>query len=204
MRVPIFSQDLLPQGAFRKLSKSIQNRWPGRSPIQLSFASEILSKALGYADYHALRNAPVKCSLDTVAPAEADVRAGIAAAISQALALANDSSVPSSMLERYVETLPLKALSAFKGVTSQCTQMSAPTHSTRDPDEGRTLRSRKKQVKRPFSPPTSQSQRQAFVAQLLSSTPRAELEMLIHQLGHHSLETTGDYVQLNAKRTETV
>ncbi|MBJ9976928.1 hypothetical protein IAE35_10645 [Pseudomonas sp. S75] len=125
MRVPIFSQDLLPQGAFRKLSKSIQNRWPGRSPIKLSLASEILSKALGYADYHALKNAPTDRSLDTGTPAETDVRAGIAAAISQALALANDSSVPSNVLERYVETLPLKALTAFKGATSQSMYMGA-------------------------------------------------------------------------------
>jgi hypothetical protein len=112
--------------------------------------------------------------------------------------LANDSSVPSNVLERYVETLPLKALRAFKGATSQGTHMSASAHSTPDFKEVSTICSRKRQVKRPSSNPTSHSQRLAFVAQLLSSTPRAEVEQIIDQLGHRSLDMTGHYVQLNA------
>lgn len=204
MRVPIYPEDLLPQGAFRKLSKSIQNRWPGRSPIQLSLASEILSKALGYADYHALRNSPINCSLDTGIPAEIDVLAGIAAAISQALALANDSSLPNDVLERYVETLPLKALKAFKTTTTQSTHSGASTHPTLEPIKIGTVRSQPRHVKQPSSKPTPHAQRLAWVTKLLNSMRSDEVEQLTNQLGHRSLETNGDYVQLNAKRTEAI
>ncbi|MGH8379522.1 tyrosine-type recombinase/integrase [Pseudomonas sp.] len=132
MRVPIYPEDLLPQAAFRKLAKSIQNRWPGKSPIQLSLASETLSRGLGYADYHELRNASVVCPLDAGAPSESAVRTQITAAISSVLALANDSSVPRSVLEPFVETLPLKALRTFKGTASRGVQVQASKHPTPD------------------------------------------------------------------------
>lgn len=128
MRVPIYPKDLMPQAAFRKLAKSIQNRWPGESPIQLSLAYETLSKGLGYADYHELRNASVIFPLEAGTPAESAVRAGIAAAISSVLALANDSSVPRSALEPLVETLPLKALTIFKVAASQGLQVGTFKH----------------------------------------------------------------------------
>ncbi len=50
MRVPVYPEDLLPQAAFKRLAKLIQKRWPGQSPVQLSFARETLSKGLGYAN----------------------------------------------------------------------------------------------------------------------------------------------------------
>ncbi|GFZ71553.1 Uncharacterized protein ALO70_01977 [Pseudomonas amygdali pv. eriobotryae] len=174
MHVPIYPEDLLPQGAFRKLSKSIQNRWPGKSTIKLSSASEILSKALGYADYHALRNASVECPPDAGTPTETTVRQSISAAIQKALTLANDNSVPSEVLGRYVETLPLNALRAFKAATPQ----GAPTNPTSNSDEVGTVRSRKRQMKQPDSNPTSHAQRLAFVAQLPSSASRPEVEHL--------------------------
>ena len=51
MRVPVYPEDLLPQAAFKRLAKIIQKRWPGQSPVQLSFARETLSKGLGYANW---------------------------------------------------------------------------------------------------------------------------------------------------------
>ncbi|WJN48608.1 hypothetical protein [Pseudomonas asiatica] len=198
MHVPIYPEDLLPQGAFRKLSKSIQNRWPGRSPIKLSLASEILSRALGYADYHALRNAPIECPPDVETPIETTVRQRISAAIQMALTLANDDSVQSEVLGRYVETLPLNALRVFKAAPTQ----GAPTNPTSNSDDVGTVRSRKRQMKQPDSNLTSNAQRLAFVAQLLNSASRPKVEHLINQIGHRSLPMTRDYVQLNAERVE--
>lgn len=52
MRVPAYHEDLLPRAAFKKLVKSIQRRWPGNSPVQLTLAQKTLSKGRGYANYH--------------------------------------------------------------------------------------------------------------------------------------------------------
>ena len=149
MRVPIYPEDLLPQAAFKKLAKTIQNRWPGRSPIQLSLAREALSWGLGYADYHNLRGASVVCPLDAETPAMRIVRAQIATSISSVLALVNDTSVPHSELEVYVDTLPLKALSTFKGPASR----GAPIESEVPSEPCPPIRRRRKRLHaRPLSP----------------------------------------------------
>ncbi|EXF94166.1 hypothetical protein HK44_010500 [Pseudomonas fluorescens HK44] len=119
MRVPVYPEDLLPQAAFKKIAKSIQKRWPGNSPVQLTLAHETLSKGLGYANYHDLIKESVICPWGAETPALSAVHAQITAAISSVLALANDTSVPRSVLEPFVETLPLKALSTFKGAASR-------------------------------------------------------------------------------------
>ena len=136
MRDPIYPEDLLPQTAFKRLAKSIQKRWPGTSPIGLSLARETLSKGLGYANYHDLRKASIVCRKDGRTPPESLVRAQIAAAISSVLVLANDNSVPSSVLGLFVETLPLKALSAFKGSSSRSPQEDSSGQSTPGFTEG--------------------------------------------------------------------
>ncbi|WP_230385583.1 hypothetical protein [Pseudomonas putida] len=69
MRVPVYPEDLLPQAAFKKLAKSIQKRWPGNSPVQLTLARETLSKGLGYANYHDLSKKSVICPRDAETPA---------------------------------------------------------------------------------------------------------------------------------------
>lgn len=119
MRVPVYPEDLLPQAAFKKLARSIQKRWPGNSPVQLALARETLSKGLGYANYHDLSKESVICPWDAETPALSAVHTQIAAAISSVLALANDTSVPRSLLDPFVEALPLKALSTFKGAASR-------------------------------------------------------------------------------------
>lgn len=119
MRVPVYPEDLLPQAAFKKLAKSIQKRWPGHSPVQLSFAQEILSKGLGYANYHDLIKESVIWPRDAETPALSTTHTQFAAEIFSVLALANDTSVPRSVLDPFVETLPLKALSTFKGAASR-------------------------------------------------------------------------------------
>ncbi|PHN17148.1 hypothetical protein [Pseudomonas sp. ICMP 561] len=115
MRVPIYASDLLPQASFQKLSKCIQNRWPGQSPITFSLARETLSRGLGYADYSEVRHLSLTCP-PASPPSESDVCAGIAAALSLLLKSSADSSVKPGELESFVKTLPYKALKTFKAL----------------------------------------------------------------------------------------
>ncbi|WP_409319935.1 tyrosine-type recombinase/integrase [Pseudomonas putida] len=119
MRVPVYPEDLLPQAAFKRLAKIIQKRWLGQSPVQLSFARETLSRGLGYANYHDLMKKSVIWLRDAETPALSTTQTQLAAEIFSVLALANDTSVPRSVLDPFVETLPLKALSTFKGAASR-------------------------------------------------------------------------------------
>lgn len=119
MRVPVYPEDLLPRAAFKKLAKSIQKRWPGNSPVQLTPAQKTLSKGLGYANYHDLTKESVICPRDAERPTLRAVHAQVAAAISSLLDLANDTSVPRNVLDAFVDTLPLKSLRTFKGAASR-------------------------------------------------------------------------------------
>lgn len=119
MRVPVYPEDLLPQAAFKRLAKLIQKRWPGQSPVQLSFARETLSKGLGYANYHDLMKESVIWPRDAETPALSTTHTQLAAEFFSVLALADDTSVPRSVLDPFVETLPLNALSTFKGAASR-------------------------------------------------------------------------------------
>ncbi|WP_236066632.1 hypothetical protein [Pseudomonas alliivorans] len=110
MRVPVYPEDLLPRAAFKKLAKSIQKRWPGNSPVQLTLAQKTLSKGLGYANYHDLTKKSVICPRDAETPTLRAVHAQVAAAISSLLDLVNDTSVPRNVLDAFVDTLPLKSL----------------------------------------------------------------------------------------------
>lgn len=114
MRVPIYAKDLLPRAAFKKLARFITTKWPGQAPIQQASAYQVLSRGLGYLDYYQVRVASLACPPEMPTPSEADVRAGIAAEITSALEQRNDISVPRTVVDRFVDTLPVTALSVFK------------------------------------------------------------------------------------------
>lgn len=136
MRVPIYAQDLLPNAAFKKLAKSLKNRWPDQSSIQQTLANEILSKGLGYLDYYELRSSSLNCTPETPTPSESDARDGIVAALASALQSANENSVTLSGLEAFVETLPLTALTTFKMPASSATSSLITKPLTLDPTSG--------------------------------------------------------------------
>lgn len=114
MRVPIYPNDLLPKAAFKRIAKSIQKKWPGRSPIPLSLAFDALSRGLGYANYHQARSVSLTCSLDARTPSRGAVIAGVAVELSSLLQASNDSSVTSDALVAFIAALPLETLSTFK------------------------------------------------------------------------------------------
>jgi len=113
MRVPIYPTDLLPKAAFKKLTKCVQKRWPGQSPVPLSLARETISRGLGYDDYHDVMQSSTICPPSAPAPSESDVHSRISAAVINVLKLTDNNSVKPSELESFVTSLPLKALSAY-------------------------------------------------------------------------------------------
>lgn len=110
---------MLPRATFKKLDKSIQKRWPGNSPVQLTLAQKTLSKGPGYANYHDFTKESVICPRDAETPTLCAVHAQVAAAISSVLDLANGTSVPRNVLDAFVDTLSLKSLCTFKGAASR-------------------------------------------------------------------------------------
>lgn len=138
MRFPIYPQDLQPQAAFKKLARSLKNRWLGQSPIQQTLANEILSKGLGYLGYYEVRSSSLTCPPEMPTPSESDVCASIAAEIFLFLKQSNDNSVQRIALERFVESLPLKALTAFKRAGVHETPVVAANQSKLDLTSGHT------------------------------------------------------------------
>jgi hypothetical protein len=114
MRIPIYSEDLLTRGGFKRIAKKLQRQWPGQSSIKLWFAREILSKGMGYRDYHDVLMSSKTCQLGAIAPTEGQVRAGIISTISNALRSDNNITIEFEELQHFVETLPLYSLLAFK------------------------------------------------------------------------------------------
>ncbi|WJN48605.1 hypothetical protein [Pseudomonas asiatica] len=128
MRVPIYASDLQHGGAFKKLARYFKTKWPGQSPIQLMPAYEVLSRGLGYLDYLEVRTASSACHAEMPIPSQADVSAGIAAEVSSFLKQSNDTSVSPMALERYVDALPVRALTALKERGSKALPVLATQH----------------------------------------------------------------------------
>ncbi|MNC07709.1 hypothetical protein D3C75_552650 [compost metagenome] len=115
MRVPIHPDDLNPRYGFKRIAKKLQREWPGFSPIQLSFAREILSKGLGYRDYHDVVQSSKKWQPEAVTFSKEAVNVALMSAISAAIQVDNTFVAPHSNLLAFVRSLPLHTLVAFKG-----------------------------------------------------------------------------------------
>ncbi|WP_443694733.1 hypothetical protein [Pseudomonas sp.] len=84
MRVPIFSKDLESGKGVLRLARCLQRDWPSEEPIKLSAAQNLMSRCLGYVDFH-----DVKVSADSansVFPSLEDVQAQSCAVIKAELA----------------------------------------------------------------------------------------------------------------------
>ncbi len=71
MRVPIFSQDILPGKGVLRLAKLLRRDWPCANPIRLCAAQNLISKCLGYTDYYDVRNSVNRA--DSVFPSESEL-----------------------------------------------------------------------------------------------------------------------------------
>ena len=73
MRVPIFSKDLESGKGVLRLARCLQRDWPGKNQIKLSTAQNLMSRCLGYVDFHDVR-VSADCA-DPVFPSLEDVQA---------------------------------------------------------------------------------------------------------------------------------
>ncbi|MBI6947605.1 hypothetical protein HX788_21690 [Pseudomonas edaphica] len=115
MRVPIHPDDLNPKYGFKRIAKKLQREWPGFSPIQLSFAREILSKGLGYRDYYDVVQSSKKWQPQAVPSFKEEVNVALMSAISAAIRVDNTFVTPHSNLLALVRSLPLHTLVALRG-----------------------------------------------------------------------------------------
>lgn len=58
MRVPIFPKDLESGKGVLRLARCLQRDWPSKKPIRLSAAQNLISRCLGYVDFHDVRMSP--------------------------------------------------------------------------------------------------------------------------------------------------
>lgn len=116
MRVPVYPDDLIRNRGFKSLSKQLQERWYGSTPISLADAQKALAQGLGYQSFHDLSETAKACPPDAPIPLEADARQAIRSAIGTALQLETSQPLDQQKLERLVNDLSLKKLVAFKHV----------------------------------------------------------------------------------------
>lgn len=65
MRISIFPQDVKSGKGVLRLAKLLQRDWPGENRIGLSAAQNLISRCLGYADYHDVRMSADSSKFDT-------------------------------------------------------------------------------------------------------------------------------------------
>ncbi|WP_426131470.1 hypothetical protein [Pseudomonas sp. DWP1b1] len=114
MRVPVYPDDLIRNRGFKSLSKQLQERWYGSTPISLADAQKALALGLGYQSFHDLSETAKAWPPDAPVPLEADVRQAIRSAIDTALQPETLLPLDQQKLERLVSDLSLKKLVAFK------------------------------------------------------------------------------------------
>lgn len=81
MRVPISSADLRVKYGFNRLAKKLQRNWPSDVSLSLTYSQEILSRGLGYQDFHDLQCSADKSLQTGIQPSQNEVRARISTSI---------------------------------------------------------------------------------------------------------------------------
>jgi hypothetical protein len=128
MRVPIYTADLNDKRGFNHIAKKLQQNWPSVTPLSLASAQGILSRGLGYRDFHDLQQSASEGDLLATLAKQNEAREGISTSI---FAYCQSSKIPSmnrSDLDRLVKLLPLQEFRVFQGSDlGQPTAPSAPT-----------------------------------------------------------------------------
>lgn len=114
MRVPISSADLRVKYGFNRLAKKLQRNWPSYASLSLAYSQEILSRGLGYQDFHDLQCSADKSLQAGIQPSQDEVRDMISTSIvafcqSQKVITISDRDVA-----RLVALLPLQELTVFQ------------------------------------------------------------------------------------------
>ncbi|WP_350025764.1 hypothetical protein [Pseudomonas fulva] len=77
MRVPVYPEDLLRTGGFKRLAKTLQKKWCGSKHLTLSLAQELMAQGLGYQDLHDLQRSSKECQVDDSCPLIADLQRNV-------------------------------------------------------------------------------------------------------------------------------
>lgn len=113
MRTPIFPNDLLADHGFKHIAKKLMKRWPGSRSINLSAGREILSRGLGYKDYHDVHAESTVWAPDAPVPTLPQVNATLARAITDALLKGGEAASSQADIQRLADSLPWSSLTAF-------------------------------------------------------------------------------------------
>lgn len=108
MAFPISNFDLEGRG-FSRLARFVHKNWPGEDPINLSFAQELLSRSLGYKDFHDLQQSAGLYRYKT-GPVDASKIAPTATAELQRI-----KGVDQGAIKAFVESWPLNLLTHHSG-----------------------------------------------------------------------------------------
>lgn len=115
MRIPIYTADLSDKRGFKRIAKKLQRNWPSATPLTLASAQTILSRGLGYRDYHDLQQSAEEDDLHAASATPNEARDGISTSIFAFCQASKITGVDQTDLEGLVKVLPLQELRAFQG-----------------------------------------------------------------------------------------
>ncbi|AVD91481.1 MULTISPECIES: tyrosine-type recombinase/integrase [Pseudomonas] len=122
MRVPVYPEDLLRTGGFKRLAKTLQKKWCGSKHLTLSLAQELMAQGLGYQDLHDLQRSSKECRADDPCPLIADIQRNVISVL-EGVARAEQRDVVGQIeLELMLRSLPFSALTALKRTQSASVQ----------------------------------------------------------------------------------
>lgn len=113
MRVPIAQSDLIPNRGFKLIARALQLNWPASSPIGLMTAQDVLSRGLGYCDYHDLSREADKGMFGKAITTQTEVEDSINTAVFAYLSRESAAGNSSDAIKKAVESLPLSQLKVF-------------------------------------------------------------------------------------------
>ncbi|WP_122335809.1 tyrosine-type recombinase/integrase [Pseudomonas coronafaciens] len=114
MRVPISSADLRVKYGFNRLAKKLQRNWPSDASLSLAYSQEILSRGLGYQDFHDLQRSADKPLHTGIQPSQDDVRDRISTSIVAFCQSKRIITISDRDVVKLVALLPLQELTVFQ------------------------------------------------------------------------------------------
>ncbi|MBV4467377.1 tyrosine-type recombinase/integrase [Pseudomonas sp. SWRI79] len=140
MRIPIYTADLSDKRGFKRIAKKLQRNWPSATPLTLASAQTILSRGLGYRDYHDLQQSAEEDDLHAASATPNEARDGISTSIFAFCQASKITGVDQTDLEGLVKVLPLQELRAFQGfIPGHPADLASPTVLDTPIDAGREL-----------------------------------------------------------------
>lgn len=114
MRVPVYPEDLLRTGGFKRLAKTLQKKWCGSKHLTLSLAQELMAQGLGYQDLHDLQRSSKECQVDDTCPLIADLQRNVMSVLEGVTGAEQRNVVGLVELELMIRSLPFSSLTALK------------------------------------------------------------------------------------------